>query len=372
MYGDVAVPDFDVSLPDVSGLRNVSEADYLSSLPNAVSLGEKNALLDAARTAQTARSQAMQTSNEMQRLIDYLSGGEQVSFVPFGRNAGLPFGSFEDGGLIEYQYGGGVSGIQEILNEAGMSASPEQLALFEQFDPTSLNTLAQSLQGSLLSGTQQAQQQQAGMGFAGSGAIQRAQEQQRESAMGQLESAQEQAARDFESQTLGQAARMIEGDAVFEEFGSSNSSLPNTVSTLPTSNQGTVIYNGVQYIWDQASNQYVTAQSIVGGAGVGGTGGTGTGSSGTGSSGTGSSGTGSSGYMGTGLSDIKLKKDIKHIGISKKGINIYEFKYKNPSHGKGLYKGVMAQEVPWASVKMDNGYLAVDYSKLDVDFERVM
>jgi len=31
----------------------------------------------------------------------------------------------------------------------------------------------------------------------------------------------------------------------------------------------------------------------------------------------------------------------------------------------------MAQEVPWASTMMDNGYLAVDYNKVDVDFERI-
>jgi len=29
----------------------------------------------------------------------------------------------------------------------------------------------------------------------------------------------------------------------------------------------------------------------------------------------------------------------------------------------------MAHEVPWASVKHDNGYMMVDYSKLDVDFK---
>ena len=31
----------------------------------------------------------------------------------------------------------------------------------------------------------------------------------------------------------------------------------------------------------------------------------------------------------------------------------------------------MAQEVPWASVKHDSGYLMVDYNKVDVDFKSV-
>ena len=31
----------------------------------------------------------------------------------------------------------------------------------------------------------------------------------------------------------------------------------------------------------------------------------------------------------------------------------------------------MAQEVPWASIKDDNGYYMVDYSKVDVPFEKI-
>ena len=166
--------------------------------------------------------------------------------------SGSFFSGMEDGGLIEYQYGGGVGGIQSILQDAGITASPEQLALFEQFDPSSLNELASGLQSSLLSGTQQAQQQQAGMGFAGSGAVQQQQAQQRESAMGQLESAQERAARQFESQTLGQAASMIDQEA---EFGTYTAP-PPTVSSLPSANQGDVMFNGSLYQWNPTVNQY--------------------------------------------------------------------------------------------------------------------
>ena len=67
-------------------------------------------------------------------------------------------------------------------------------------------------------------------------------------------------------------------------------------------------------------------------------------------------------------SDIKLKENIKFEGKSPSNINIYSFKYKDK---EGRYKGVMAQEVPWASFFDNNGYLMVDYSKLDVDFVKI-
>jgi hypothetical protein len=31
----------------------------------------------------------------------------------------------------------------------------------------------------------------------------------------------------------------------------------------------------------------------------------------------------------------------------------------------------MAAEVPWATVEADNGYMKVDYSKVDVEFKKV-
>ncbi len=92
------------------------------------------------------------------------------------------------------------------------------------------------------------------MGFAGSGAIQQAQEQQRESVMGQFESAQDRAARGFESQTLGDAASMIGQGAEFSGF----TAPPPTVSTLPTLDQGDVTYNGTEYVWDSETGRYIT------------------------------------------------------------------------------------------------------------------
>ncbi len=68
-----------------------------------------------------------------------------------------------------------------------------------------------------------------------------------------------------------------------------------------------------------------------------------------------------------GFSDIRLKDNIKLVGKSPSNINIYNFTYLNDPK---VYQGVMAQEVPWASVKHKSGYLMVDYSKVDVKFKR--
>ena len=78
----------------------------------------------------------------------------------------------------------------------------------------------------------------------------------------------------------------------------------------------------------------------------------------------------SNGRRGPGRSDRTLKENIDLVGKSSSGINIYEFEYKDKVHGEGRYQGVMAQEVPEASYN-DNGYLWVDYSKIDVEFKKI-
>ena len=70
-------------------------------------------------------------------------------------------------------------------------------------------------------------------------------------------------------------------------------------------------------------------------------------------------------------SDRRLKENIKQVGTSPKGYNIYEFNYKG---GKTRFRGAMAQDVvkknPMA-VGIDQNYLTVDYSKIDVNMEVV-
>jgi len=67
-------------------------------------------------------------------------------------------------------------------------------------------------------------------------------------------------------------------------------------------------------------------------------------------------------------SDIRLKNDIKLVGKSPSGIKIYNFKYKGDDK---KYQGVMAHQVPHASIVNDEGYLMVDYNKLDVEFKEI-
>lgn len=67
-------------------------------------------------------------------------------------------------------------------------------------------------------------------------------------------------------------------------------------------------------------------------------------------------------------SDVRLKENIIKVGRSPSGLNIYEWNY---IWGSPRYSGVMAQEIiniiPEAVVTMPNGYLGVDYAKIDVD-----
>jgi len=68
------------------------------------------------------------------------------------------------------------------------------------------------------------------------------------------------------------------------------------------------------------------------------------------------------------LSDKRLKHSYHIVGKSPSGINIYHFSYLGSID---VYEGVMAQEVPQASFDIGNGILAVDYSKIDVQFKQV-
>jgi len=73
------------------------------------------------------------------------------------------------------------------------------------------------------------------------------------------------------------------------------------------------------------------------------------------------------------FSDKTLKKDIKKIGASDSGINIYEFRYINDTNDI-LHQGVIAQELletnPDAVTK-NNGLYSVDYSLIDVEFKEL-
>jgi len=71
------------------------------------------------------------------------------------------------------------------------------------------------------------------------------------------------------------------------------------------------------------------------------------------------------------VSDSRLKTDINLIGQSPSGINIYSFKFKDDM--TKTYQGVIADELVNSQFKdaistSEDGYLAVDYNLIDVDF----
>ena len=70
-----------------------------------------------------------------------------------------------------------------------------------------------------------------------------------------------------------------------------------------------------------------------------------------------------------GLSDKRLKKNIKLIGKSPSGLKIYAFEYIDKFFGEHTYQGVMSDEIPNSAVVNNGGYDRVDYSKIDVEFK---
>lgn len=78
--------------------------------------------------------------------------------------------------------------------------------------------------------------------------------------------------------------------------------------------------------------------------------------------------------MGGFPSDRRLKTEIKAVGTDERtGLTLYQFRYIDG--GDTVYQGVMADEVavryPDAVVQMPDGYLAVIYAVLGIEFKRV-
>jgi hypothetical protein len=72
-------------------------------------------------------------------------------------------------------------------------------------------------------------------------------------------------------------------------------------------------------------------------------------------------------------SDMRLKENIKPVGVMPNGLTLYSFEYvdeikSHPLAGEGVHVGVMAQEVeqvfPYAVKTLDDGYKVVDYGLL--------
>ena len=255
------------------------------------------------------------------------------------RSRRLPLPS-ADGGLIGMSNGGFTA--QDILRDRGLEPTDTQLALFQDFDTSQLTNLQQGLGQNLLAGTQSVAADTVKQSFAGSGAGKKQLADLRKTTSETYGQGVEKASTDFLSDTLGTAGDIVAGGGEFAHYAP-------TVEVLPTVDQGLITFQGEEYTWHEGQYQRlidVGAEET----GVG-------------------SGMSLSQLLGT--SDMYLKENIDLVSKSDNGINIYTFEYKDKKHGEGVYRGVMAQEVPWASVKTDDGYLAVDYSKVDVDFERI-
>ena len=77
------------------------------------------------------------------------------------------------------------------------------------------------------------------------------------------------------------------------------------------------------------------------------------------------------------FSDDRLKYDINRVGTSKKGVPIYTFRYRFEGKHGPKYKGTSAQDL--LNTKFSDavgqtekdGFLYVNYSKLDVEFEKI-
>ena len=72
-------------------------------------------------------------------------------------------------------------------------------------------------------------------------------------------------------------------------------------------------------------------------------------------------------------SDRRIKKNIKLIGKSKSGLNIYAFEYIDKIFGEGVWQGVMSDEVSSEAVVKNfaGEFDGVDYSKVDVEFKKI-
>jgi len=81
---------------------------------------------------------------------------------------------------------------------------------------------------------------------------------------------------------------------------------------------------------------------------------------------------GSAASVATAFSDRRLKENIREVGVDQRtALSLYEFSYVG--HGEKKFIGVMADEVelvyPDAVKVMQNGYKAVDYAALGIEFK---
>jgi len=71
-------------------------------------------------------------------------------------------------------------------------------------------------------------------------------------------------------------------------------------------------------------------------------------------------------------SDPAMKENVKLVGESPSGLNVYQFTYKPGLGPEGVYEGVMSNEIPSEAVlKVTGEFDRVFYNKIDVEFKKV-
>jgi hypothetical protein len=170
---------------------------------------------------------------------------------------------YEDGGFVGYQYGGGAT-IESIMEEAGMTMTPEQRAQFENPDPTTVNRIAEDIQSGMEASGRGSAESVAGQGFIGSGHGTKAMADVRSEAVKRLGRATEDYQKGLASDTLGTAAGMVTEGA---EFGKVDTG--GDPYHVPTDDAGwappqgaldgnTYLFGGSTYYWSDSDNSWVT------------------------------------------------------------------------------------------------------------------
>jgi len=150
-------------------------------------------------------------------LQDLFSSNDNARLFRPGKGGGFRLlANAQDGGLLGMQTGGFTA--ESVLQSQGLAPTSEQLALFQQFDPTGLQSTAQSLRMGQISGARQARQQQAGTGFAGAGGVEQAQSAIARAAQRAFGTAVGQEQQRFVSDTLGTAADIVAGGGEFRGY----------------------------------------------------------------------------------------------------------------------------------------------------------
>ena len=152
--------------------------------------------------------------------------------------------NLEDGGYIGMQNGGFTA--EEVLRRQGLEATPEQLALFESFDPSGVGKARQELGQGLLGMTSGQGISSGGGGFgAQQSSISEAVEKSQKSLEDQIQD--EQTA--FESKTLGTAADIVAGDGEFKTIASTPTFENVNDANLGMYQGDTINVQGVTMVW---------------------------------------------------------------------------------------------------------------------------